>query len=199
MADIFGLIKFAAAKPKEQQGFEVMAAVIADIAGQKPHQLMHEGIALGGLAYHAQDQVLLQTSECGQFLVLWAGTSPNVARSAALKVLVECARQADWNDLQLFHSPFAGCVIDKYNKVCWLVGDRYRLLPVYYVQTANLLIFSSKINPLLRSGLFDWQLDRAALLDFFTFEHITGDKTFAAEVKLLAAGEIFRFFSNLLC
>ena len=195
MAEFFGLIQFAATKPKpkEQQGFALIASEIADIAGRKPQLLIDAGVALGGLAYHAQEQMLLQISECGQFIVLWASTHPDVDMTATLQVLVKCAKRADWEGLQSLQSPFAGCVIDKYNNTCWLLSDRYRLLPLYYVQTASLLIFSSKINPLLRSGLFDWQLDRAALLDFFTFEHLTGAKTFAAEVKLLGAGESIRF------
>ena len=92
-----------------------------------------------------------------------------------------------------FQPPFAACLLDAKSRAIRIIGDHYGLLPLYYTCNSGVLVFCTKLGPLLKSGLVRWELDPEAVLDFFTYEHLTGDRTLADTVHVLSPGTILRF------
>lgn len=102
----------------------------------------------------------------------------------------------DLNDDRFFTSfqpPFAVCLLDAKSRTARVIGDPYGLLPLYYACHAGVLVFCTKLGPLLKSGLVQWKLDPKAIIDFFTYEHLTGDRTLADTVHVLPPGTIVLF------
>jgi len=89
--------------------------------------------------------------------------------------------------------PFAAVTLDRRQRRLTLASDPFGLHPVYYAAEGESLVFCTKLNPLLRSGLVDWSFDPAALVDFFTYEHVTGHRTFADGVRVLPPGTVLQF------
>jgi asparagine synthetase B (glutamine-hydrolysing) len=95
--------------------------------------------------------------------------------------------------------PFFCFIVNKRTKYnVKLVSDQFGLIPVYYSYQNGDLIFCTKLDPLLKSGLVKWKLDKKAIFDFFTYEHVTGDNTFADAVSVLSPGNILTFNAGIL-
>jgi asparagine synthase (glutamine-hydrolysing) len=92
-----------------------------------------------------------------------------------------------------FQPPFTACLLDTKSRIFRIISDHYGLLPLYYTVQGNAFIFCTKLAPLLKSGLVQWELDSKALIDFFTYEHVTGDRTLADTVHLLPPSTILTF------
>ena len=109
-----------------------------------------------------------------------------------MEALAECRTP----DLASGGAPFALCLANSRDRSLTLVSDPYGLQPVYYAVWSGQLIFATRFGPLVRARLGDWSLDPEAILDLFTYEHVTGNRTLAREVQLLGPGQILRFESG---
>ena len=89
--------------------------------------------------------------------------------------------------------PFAVIMLNTKFRSLKIINDQYGMIPIYYSIQNNTFTFSTKINPLLNSGLTKWKLEQKALIDLFTYEHVTGDHTLADSVFLLPPAKIFKF------
>jgi hypothetical protein len=150
---------------------------------------------IGTLTYRPNEQVALAKTENGKYAAAWVGTLPGMAQKSidTAETLGNLLLKRSAESLQNTPPAWAGCVFDQQTRCCWLVGDSCRLQPIYYSQQNDALIFCSKITALLRSGLVDWNLNRQALLDFFTYEHVLGDKTFADNISVLPPASVLYF------
>ncbi len=91
--------------------------------------------------------------------------------------------------IKRFNGMFAFALYDHYKKRLFLVRDRYGVKPLYYTLTdTNTLIFASEIKSILEYSEYKPEVDREALLEYFTFQNIFTDKTLHKGVKLLPAG-----------
>lgn len=84
---------------------------------------------------------------------------------------------------------FAFCLYDNFQKKLYLARDRYGIKPLYYTLLANqTLVFGSESKAILEYGEYKRELDKEALLEYFTFQNIFTDKTLHKNIKLLEAG-----------
>jgi len=88
-----------------------------------------------------------------------------------------------------FNGMFAFSLYDNFNKKFYLVRDRYGIKPLYYhLSEEKTLIYASEIKSILEYKDYKSEVDKEALLEYFTFQNIFTNKTFHKDIKLLEAG-----------
>jgi len=97
---------------------------------------------------------------------------------------------AEWGEgaLARLNGMFAFAIWDKQAKTLFLARDRYGIKPLYYFRQGNLFLFGSEAKAMLAHPDCRPELDREALLEYFTFQNFFTDRTLFANVKLLPAG-----------
>lgn len=90
-----------------------------------------------------------------------------------------------------FNGMFAFALWDIRKKALYLARDRYGIKPLYYTSTAGgEFIFASEVKSILQYPSYQMQVDKEALVEYFTFQNIFTDKTLYQDVKLLQAGHL---------
>lgn len=89
---------------------------------------------------------------------------------------------------------FAVVIFDRNNGQLWLFTDRYGLRPLAYCHISEAFIIGSTMACFTAGwpGI-DWTPDWSAVADWFTFEHVLGEKTFLKRVKLLPNAGCLRY------
>ena len=97
---------------------------------------------------------------------------------------------AHWgNDALLrFNGMFAFALWDRKERRLLLARDRYGVKPLYMSVQGNRLLFASEQKAILAHPQFERQLDKPALLEYFTFQNIFTDRTLLQDIQLLPAG-----------
>jgi asparagine synthase (glutamine-hydrolysing) len=90
--------------------------------------------------------------------------------------------------LSKLNGMFAFALWDKYEKKLWLARDRYGIKPLYYSEAGSTFAFGSEQKAILAQPSFATNLDKEALLEYFTFQNIFTDRTLQRDIKLLPAG-----------
>ena len=95
-----------------------------------------------------------------------------------------------WGDtcVRHFNGMFAFAIWDKKTQELFLARDRYGIKPLYYGFFGNVFIFASEQKAILQHHVATRELDRDALVEYFTFQNIFTDKTFFKGIHLLPAG-----------
>jgi asparagine synthase (glutamine-hydrolysing) len=104
------------------------------------------------------------------------------------EVLLAAWTQWGLKALDRFNGMFAFALWDKRDKTLTLVRDRYGVKPLYYIRAGNAFLFGSEIKAILAHGAYRTQVDKEALLEYFTFQNFFTDRTLFKDVKLLPAG-----------
>lgn len=87
-----------------------------------------------------------------------------------------------------FNGMFALALLDRKEKTLWLARDRYGIKPLYYAQQGNFFLFGSEQKAIITVPGFHRKLDKAAMLEYLTFQNIFTDRTLLEDIKLLPAG-----------
>jgi asparagine synthase (glutamine-hydrolysing) len=98
----------------------------------------------------------------------------------------------EWGDdcVTRLNGMFAFALWDRRQQRLLLARDRYGVKPLYYWHEGETLVFGSEIKALLPHPRVRVQVDRAALLEYFTFQNQFGDRTLFAGVHMLPAGHV---------
>lgn len=91
-----------------------------------------------------------------------------------------------------FNGMFAFAVWDKRDQSLYLVRDRYGIKPLYYACWGRTFLFGSEQKAILAHPAAKRELDKKALLEYFTFQNIFTDRTLLENVKLLPAASVAR-------
>lgn len=91
-----------------------------------------------------------------------------------------------------FNGMFAFVVWDKRDRSLYLVRDRYGIKPLYYGVWGKTFLFGSEQKAILEHPAAKREMDKEALLEYFTFQNIFTDRTLLRNIKLLPAGSIGR-------
>lgn len=102
----------------------------------------------------------------------------------ALKAYVQWGEKA----LDRFNGMFAFAVWDKTKQELFLARDRYGIKPLYYTLKGNKFIFGSEIKAILAHPEAQAQMDKQALLEYFTFQNFFTDRTLFRDIQILPAG-----------
>lgn len=91
-----------------------------------------------------------------------------------------------------FNGMFAFAVWDKCDQSLYLVRDRYGIKPLYYACWGQTFLFGSEQKAILAHPAVRRELDKKALLEYFTFQNIFTDRTLLEGIKLLPPASVAR-------
>lgn len=106
--------------------------------------------------------------------------------------LVEWGHEA----IKKFNGMFAFAFYDDKKKQLLLARDRYGIKPLYYSLSGSHFIFGSEQKAILSHPDFKAQIDKEALVEYFTFQNIFTDKTLQANIKILPPGNFLTINSD---
>lgn len=89
-----------------------------------------------------------------------------------------------------FNGMFAFSVWDKKKKTLFLIRDRYGIKPLYYAQFGDIFLFASEQKAILQHPKVNRQVDKKAMVEYFTFQNIFTDRTLLKNIKLLLPASI---------
>lgn len=97
---------------------------------------------------------------------------------------------AEWGQeaLNKFNGMFAIAFWDRKERTLLLARDRYGIKPLYVCQQGELLAFGSEQKAILSIPDFTHNLNKSALLEYFTFQNIFTDRTLIEDIQILPAG-----------
>ena len=110
-------------------------------------------------------------------------------RSTSDSEVVLCAL-AHWGvkALERFNGMFALALWDRRERTLLLARDRYGIKPLYVSQQGRVFSFASEHKAVLTHPDFQRRIDKAALLEYFTFQNLFTDRTLLEDIHLLPAG-----------
>lgn len=87
-----------------------------------------------------------------------------------------------------FNGMFGLALWDRKEQTLLLARDRYGIKPIYYAKQGSIFAFGSEQKAITAQPTFKRNLNKAALLEYFTFQNIFTDQTLFQDVHLLPAG-----------
>ncbi len=107
---------------------------------------------------------------------------------------VVLAAVAHWGAqaLDRLNGMFAFAVWDRERRELLLARDRYGVKPLYWVRVGDSFLFGSEVKAFIAHGAYRPDMDREALLEYFTFQNFLADRTLFAGVRLLRPGTFMR-------
>lgn len=90
--------------------------------------------------------------------------------------------------LRRFNGMFALALWDRKEKKLLLARDRYGIKPLYTSLQNSCFAFASEQKAILANPAFRRELDKPALLEYFTFQNIFTSRTLLKDITLLPAG-----------
>ncbi len=91
-----------------------------------------------------------------------------------------------------FNGMFALALWDAECRELLLARDRYGIKPLYVTQAGKALAYASEVKAFLSHPGYRSELDREALVEYFTFQNIFTDRTLFMGVRMLPAGTLLR-------
>lgn len=100
----------------------------------------------------------------------------------------------EWGEAALdrLNGMFAFAVWDRREQELLLARDRYGIKPLYWRLKDGQLLFGSEAKAILAHPDVDAELDREALIEYFTFQNFFTDRTLFRDIRLLPAGTLVR-------
>lgn len=101
---------------------------------------------------------------------------------------------AEWREkaLDRFNAMYAFAIWDRDKRELFLARDRFGVKPLYYALFGNMLLFGSEVKAILQHPSVKTELDKNALLEYFTFQNIFSERTLFTGIHLLPAGTYLR-------
>jgi asparagine synthase (glutamine-hydrolysing) len=87
-----------------------------------------------------------------------------------------------------FNGMFGLAFWDRKEQTLLLARDRYGIKPLYYARQGQSFSFGSEQKAITAQPTFKHELNKAALLEYFTFQNIFTDQTLLKDIHLLPAG-----------
>lgn len=162
-------------------GHRRLAIIDLSSAGHQPMLSRDQQVILSynGEIYNFQEIRLELESLGHQFR---SRTDSEVILNAWLEWGADCVTR--------FNGMFAFAIWDKRDQSLYLVRDRYGIKPLYYACWGQTFLFGSEQKAILAHPIAKRELDKKALLEYFTFQNIFTDRTLLENVKLLPAASV---------
>lgn len=95
-----------------------------------------------------------------------------------------------WGDdcLTRLNGMFAFAIWDAKRQTLYLARDRYGIKPLYYSCVGSTFLFGSEVKALIAHGGLQADLNKAALVEYLTFQNFLGEHILFEGVKILPAG-----------
>ncbi|OZA42170.1 MAG: asparagine synthase (glutamine-hydrolyzing) [Polynucleobacter sp. 17-46-58] len=95
-----------------------------------------------------------------------------------------------------FNGMFALALWDRKEQSLLLARDRYGIKPLYYARQGHCFAFGSEQKAITAQPAFKRELNKKALLEYFTFQNIFTDQTLLEDVRLLPAGHFAKLHAK---
>jgi asparagine synthase (glutamine-hydrolysing) len=92
------------------------------------------------------------------------------------------------NSVSRFNGMFSFVIWDRKEKLLFLARDRYGIKPLYYSIQDNCFYFGSEQKAITVHPKFVGKLNKAGLLEYFTFQNLFTDNTLTENINMLPAG-----------
>lgn len=105
---------------------------------------------------------------------------------------------AEWGSSALlkFNGMFALALWDRVERKLLLGRDRYGVKPIYFAYQSGRFYFASEQKAITADSRFRKQLNKPALLEYFTFQNFFTDQTLVEDIHLLPAGHFGTLDAN---
>jgi asparagine synthase (glutamine-hydrolysing) len=90
--------------------------------------------------------------------------------------------------IKRFNGMFAFVLWDREDRILYVARDRYGIKPIYYSHQGNTFAFGSEQKAITAIPYFNKNIDKSALLEYFTFQNIFTSKTLLEGISLFPAG-----------
>jgi asparagine synthase (glutamine-hydrolysing) len=162
-------------------GHRRLAIIDVSPAGHQPMVSSNQQVALSynGEIYNFQD-LRAELEACGYRFHSKADSE--VVLNAWVAWGADCVTR--------FNGMFAFAIWDKRQQSLFLVRDRYGIKPLYYACWGRAFLFGSEQKAILTHPAARRELDKKALLEYFTFQNIFTDRTLLESVKLLPPASV---------
>ena len=93
---------------------------------------------------------------------------------------------AEWGPecVNRFNGMFAYAIWDRKERALHFARDRYGIKPLYYAQWGQTFLFGSEQKAILEHPDSRKEIDKRALLEYFTFQNLFTDRTLLENIKL---------------
>ncbi|MCT7531812.1 asparagine synthase (glutamine-hydrolyzing) [Aliarcobacter cryaerophilus] len=164
-------------------GHRRLSILDVSYAGHQPMSDLSKNIwiAYNGEIYNFKE-LRIELEELGHRFK--SQTDTEVIIYAYIEWGIECIKR--------FNGMFAFSLYDNFNKKFYLCRDRYGIKPAYYHITQDkTFIYASEIKSILEYKDYKSEVDKEALLEYFTFQNIFTNKTLHKDIQILEAGHYF--------
>ena len=110
--------------------------------------------------------------------------------STDTEVIVHLYEEHGDEFIHRLNGQFAICIWDENRQRLILARDRVGILPLYYAEAGDNLVFGSEVKAILASGLVERRMDKAGFDDLLTFWCPVAPRTVFAGIKQVKPGEM---------
>jgi asparagine synthetase B (glutamine-hydrolysing) len=185
MADLFAIASGGGGElsSSELACFSALEAELLAFHGGSVTHVDHSFCRVGVVSRHPSDQAFVRELHDPPLTVAWIGTPPERA-GLELEDVARAVVSANGALLSRLEPGFTACLSDAAGRRSWLLSDRHGLAPLYVSRRNGGLACATKLLPLARSGVVERRLDPAAVVEFFTFEHVLGERTLLEGIEV---------------
>ena len=159
-------------------------------------QILNHSCVLGKLDIKPTEvKELIKTKKEDKISIVTCGEIYNENIENLDKAILTLYEEGRLDKLKNFNGSFAAAIYDSTEDKLTLVNDRYGLIKLFYYYNENHFCFSPKIRPLLVDES-DKSLRKDAIIDFFLFGYLLGDKTFFKHIHQLPPASILEVSKN---
>ena len=153
-------------------------------------QILNRSCVLGKLDIKSTEvKELIITKKEEKINIVTCGEVYNEDIENLDKYILTLYEEGRLDKLKDFNGSFAAAIYDNVEEKLTLVNDRYGLIKLFYYYDEDRFCFAPKIRPLLKLGVKK-SLRKDAIIDFFLFGYLLGDKTFFKHIYQLPQASI---------
>ena len=158
-------------------------------------QILNRSCVLGKLDIKSTETEESITKKEDKISIVTCGEIYNEDIENLDKSLLKLYKEERLDKLKNFNGSFAAAIYDSTEEKLTLVNDRYGLIKLFYYRNEDHFCFAPKIRPLLKLGA-EKSLRKDAIIDFFLFGYLLGDKTFFEHIHQLPQASILEVLKN---
>lgn len=118
---------------------------------------------------------------------------PNPSMAKSDPEIISCLYEEMGDDFAAcLNGAFAIAIWDQRSNQLLVVNDRLGLYPIYYYGQVGSFTFASGVRALLVDPAVSREIDKTAIADFLTYDHVLGQRTLLKEVKLLPQASLLK-------
>lgn len=191
MTGIFGYF----AKNINNSTINKICAALMDEDYSIIRQICNNSSILGEINYKSIVRKELMTENEKKISIIACGEVYNNDIKNLSESILKLYKEGRLDKLKEFNGSFIAAIYDSPRNILTLVNDRNGIIKHYYYHDGHHFCFAPKINLLVKFGVKK-SLRKEAIIDFFLFGYLLGDKTFFEKIHQLPPASILEFSAD---